>query len=96
MTAFLVARPGMSSVGAMPIVSGGFGLYRRDVVLDVGGYRHGHLGEDMDMCLRAQRLLADRGDSYRIAQVPESLCWTEFPSTKISAPQATPPVAPAF
>jgi cellulose synthase/poly-beta-1,6-N-acetylglucosamine synthase-like glycosyltransferase len=82
LTAFLVARPGMASIGAMPIVSGGFGLYRRDVLLEVGGYRHGHLGEDMDMCLRVQRLFADRGEPYRIAQVPESLCWTEFPSTK--------------
>lgn len=82
LTAFLVARPGLASFGAMPIVSGGFGLYRRDVLIEVGGYRHGHLGEDMDMCLRVQRLLADTGDAYRIAQVPESLCWTEFPSNK--------------
>ena len=82
LTAFLVARPGLASFGAMPIVSGGFGLYRRDVLIDVGGYRHGHLGEDMDMCLRVQRLLADTGNSHRIAQVPESLCWTEFPSTE--------------
>jgi cellulose synthase/poly-beta-1,6-N-acetylglucosamine synthase-like glycosyltransferase len=82
LTAFLVARPGLASLGAMPLVSGGFGLYRRDVLIEVGGYRHGHLGEDMDMCLRVQRLLADAGTPWKIAQVPESLCWTEFPSTK--------------
>lgn len=82
LTAFLVARPGLASLGAMPIVSGGFGLYRRDVLIDVGGYRHGHLGEDMDMCLRVQRHLSDAGRDYRIVQVPESLCWTEFPPTK--------------
>ena len=82
LTAFLVARPGLSSVRAMPIVSGGFGLFRRDAVVAVGGYRHGHLGEDMDMCLRVQRDLADRGEECRVVQVPESLCWTEFPQTK--------------
>lgn len=82
LTAFLVARPALSAIGALPIVSGGFGLYRRDVLIEVGGYRRGHLGEDMDMCLRVQRWLADSGRSYRIAQVPESLCWTEFPSTR--------------
>jgi cellulose synthase/poly-beta-1,6-N-acetylglucosamine synthase-like glycosyltransferase len=64
----------------MPIVSGGFGLYRRDVVIAVGGYRHGHLGEDMDMCLQVQRLMADTGRTFSVVQVPESLCWTEFPS----------------
>ncbi len=82
LTAFLVARPGLARLSAMPIVSGGFGLFRRDAVIDVGGYRHGHLGEDMDMCLRIQRELADRGDNYSVIQVPESICWTEFPSTK--------------
>jgi cellulose synthase/poly-beta-1,6-N-acetylglucosamine synthase-like glycosyltransferase len=82
LTAFLVARPGLARLGAMPIVSGGFGLYRRSAVIDVGGYRHGHLGEDMDMCVRVQRHLAERGEPCRIVQVPESLCWTEFPSTR--------------
>ena len=82
LTAFLIARPGLSRLRAMPIVSGGFGLFRRDAVVAVGGYRHGHLGEDMDMCLRVQRDLADRGEKCRVVQVPESLCWTEFPQTK--------------
>jgi cellulose synthase/poly-beta-1,6-N-acetylglucosamine synthase-like glycosyltransferase len=66
----------------MPIVSGGFGLFRRDAVIQIGGYRHGHLGEDMDMCLRIQREMADRGEPRVVIQVPESICWTEFPSTK--------------
>ena len=82
LTAFLVARPGLARLGAMPIVSGGFGLFRRDAVIEIGGYRHGHLGEDMDMCLRIQRELADRGEPRGVIQVPESICWTEFPSTK--------------
>ena len=34
------------------------------------------------MCLRLQRREADRGAPYQVVQVPESLCWTEFPSTK--------------
>lgn len=79
LTAFLVARPGLARVGAMPIVSGGFGLFRREAIVGAGGYRHGHLGEDMDMCLRVQRYLADRGEDHRVVQVPESICWTEFP-----------------
>jgi cellulose synthase/poly-beta-1,6-N-acetylglucosamine synthase-like glycosyltransferase len=82
LTAFLVARPGLARLRAMPIVSGGFGLFRREALIAVGGYRHGHLGEDMDMCLRVQRHLADRGEECRVVQVPESLCWTEFPSDK--------------
>lgn len=82
LTAFLVARPGLARIGAMPIVSGGFGLYRRDAIVGAGGYQHGHLGEDMDMCLRVQRHLADRGEPCSVVQVPESLCWTEFPPVR--------------
>ncbi len=82
LTAFLVARPGLAHIGAMPIISGGFGLFRRDAILGVGGYVHGHLGEDMDMCMRIQKHQLESGAKYRIAQVPEAIVWTEFPSDK--------------
>ena len=82
LTAFLVARPGLAHIGAMPIISGGFGLFRRDAIVRAGGYVHGHLGEDMDMCLRIQRTESDLGRPYRIVQVPEAIVWTEFPPVK--------------
>ena len=43
LTAFLVARPGLAHLSALPIVSGGFGLFKREAVLEIGGYKHGHL-----------------------------------------------------
>lgn len=82
LTAFLVARPGLAHIGAMPIISGGFGLFRRDCIVEVGGYVHGHLGEDMDMCMRMQKMQLERGAPYRIVQVPEAIVWTEFPSDR--------------
>lgn len=81
-TAFMVARPGLTRLRAMPIISGGFGLFRRDLIVDVGGYVKGHLGEDMEMCMRLHRHLLDEGRRYRIAQVPEAIVWTEFPYRK--------------
>lgn len=82
LTAFLVARPGLSAIGAMPIISGGFGLFRRDCVIEAGGYVHGHLGEDMDMCMRMQKYQVEKGAPYRVVQVPEAIVWTEFPDNK--------------
>ena len=82
LTAFLVARPGLSKIGAMPIISGGFGLFNRHAIVRAGGYVHGHLGEDMDMCLRIQRTECDAGRPYKIVQVPEAIIWTEFPPVK--------------
>lgn len=82
LTAFLVARPGLAHIKALPIISGGFGLFRRDAVLAAGGYQHGHLGEDMDMCLQIHRSALEMGKPYRVVQVPEAIVWTEFPNVK--------------
>jgi cellulose synthase/poly-beta-1,6-N-acetylglucosamine synthase-like glycosyltransferase len=78
---FLLARPGMSSVSALPIISGCFGLFRRDVILRVGGYRHPHLGEDLDLIVRIHESHQTAGETYQVLQVPEALVWTEFPSS---------------
>ena len=56
LNSYLVAKPGMNELKAMPNISGGFGLFRRDVITAVGGYAHGSLGEDMDMVTRIHRL----------------------------------------
>ena len=80
--AFRVARIASSTARAMPIVSGGFGLLRRDVVIEAGGYDVDSIGEDFDLTLRLHRLLKDRDFPYRIAQVPDALCWTLAPDSR--------------
>ena len=79
--AFLLSRPGMSLVGALPIVSGGFGVFRRDALERVGGYTHGSLGEDLDIVVRLHRMFLEAGEVYRIIQVPEAVVWTQFPDS---------------
>jgi len=78
---FRVARIASSTVHAMAIVSGGFGLLRRDVVIEAGGYDVKSIGEDFDLTLRMHRFLRDRDVPYRIGQVPDALCWTLVPET---------------
>jgi cellulose synthase/poly-beta-1,6-N-acetylglucosamine synthase-like glycosyltransferase len=77
--AFAVSRPGMARIGALPIVSGGFGIFRRDALLRVGGYTHPSLGEDLDLVVRINRSYREAKEPYRILQVPEAVVWTEFP-----------------
>ena len=78
---FLLARLAWSRVGAPTIVSGAFGLFRRSVVMEVGGYAHGTVGEDMELVVRLHRHFHERGEPYRIEYVPEPVCWTEAPET---------------
>ena len=77
--AFLMARLAWSRINALTIISGAFGLFRRARVIEAGGYTHGTVGEDMELVVKLHRLMRDKGLPYRIAFVPEPVCWTEAP-----------------
>jgi cellulose synthase/poly-beta-1,6-N-acetylglucosamine synthase-like glycosyltransferase len=79
--AFLMARLAWSQIGALTIISGAFGLFRRAAVLEIGGYARGTVGEDMELVVRLHRHFRDTKQPYRIAFVPEPVCWTEAPET---------------
>jgi cellulose synthase/poly-beta-1,6-N-acetylglucosamine synthase-like glycosyltransferase len=77
---FLIGREGWAFFNMLTIISGAFGVFRRDLVRAVGGYRPGAVGEDLDLVLRLHRLLKERKADYQIAFVPDPVCWTEVPS----------------
>lgn len=77
--AFLFGRLGWSAVNGMLIISGAFGVFRKDAVVSVGGYRSDTIGEDMELIVRLHRLLRARRQPYRIEFVPDPVCWTEAP-----------------
>lgn len=77
--AFLVGRVGWSSIRSLLIISGAFGLFRRSLVEAVGGWWTDTVGEDVELVVRLHRYLRDRDEDYRIAFVPDPVCWTEAP-----------------
>ena len=79
--AFLMARLAWSKIDALTIISGAFGLFRRQAVLDVGGYSHGTVGEDMELVVKLHKHFRRLGKPYRIAFTPEPVCWTEAPES---------------
>ena len=79
--AFLLGRVAWSELGSLLIVSGAFGVFRKDVLVEIGGFRHDTVGEDMDVVVRMHRHLRQAGRRYRIAFVPDPVCWTECPET---------------
>jgi cellulose synthase/poly-beta-1,6-N-acetylglucosamine synthase-like glycosyltransferase len=79
--AFLVGRIGWSSMNALLIVSGAFGLFRRDVVEEVGGWARDTVGEDIELIVRLHDHLRARGEPYRIDFVPDPVAWTEAPES---------------
>jgi cellulose synthase/poly-beta-1,6-N-acetylglucosamine synthase-like glycosyltransferase len=81
MRAFLGGRIGWSAMNGLLIVSGAFGLFRKDYLLKVGGYEVGCPGEDMNIVMKLHKYMLDRRLPYRIAFCPDAVCWTQAPDT---------------
>lgn len=79
--AFLGGRIAWSRLGMLMIISGAFGLFRREAVLEAGGYDTGSIGEDAELVLRLHRTFRDRGEPKRIIFFPDPICWTEVPES---------------
>ncbi len=79
--AFLFGRMGWTPMNAVLIISGAFGLFRKETVVAAGGYRRDTVGEDMELVVRLHRLHRDAGSPYRIVFVPDPICWTEAPES---------------
>lgn len=80
MRSYFVGKMAWSSINAMPNVSGGYGLFKRDVMVAAGGYRGDSFAEDMEMLLDAEKYCCDFHLPYKVLQIPVTCCWTEGPS----------------
>ena len=79
--AFMMVRVGLSRLGAMAIVSGAFGLFRRDAVMEVGGYSLGTVGEDLELVVKLHRLFRESGRPYAMRFMAEPVVWTQAPES---------------
>lgn len=78
--AFFTGRAAWSGFGALLIISGAFGLFRRDVLVEAGGLWPGTVTEDMEIVVRLHRLNYLKRRRYRVVFTPDPICWTEVPS----------------
>ena len=78
--AFLFGRLGWSPLNALLVISGAFGVFYKERIIAVGGYRSGTVGEDMDLVVRLHKSLRREKRPYRITFVPDPICWTEAPT----------------
>jgi len=79
--AFLTGRLGWNRLGGNLIISGAFGLFRRDAMLAAGGYEHDTVGEDMELVARLRRRAYEHGGPGRVQFIPDPVAWTEVPDT---------------
>lgn len=73
----ITLRHVLASVNGLYVTPGPFSFYRRSTLEKVGGFRHGHQTEDMEMALRLQRA------GYGIENAPRARVYTKSPDTVI-------------
>ncbi len=86
--AFLMARLAASRKGTLTLISGAFGIFRREIAVAVGGYDTSTVGEDLELVVKMHSYMINNGEDYNVLYIPEPVCWTEVPvSLKILSRQ---------
>jgi len=78
---FLASRILLDQFNANLIISGAFGLFRKDVLMAVGGYSIDTLGEDMELVMKINAYCINNQRQCRIAYEPKAICWSQSPSS---------------
>ncbi len=79
--AFVLGKMGWDLINSVPNVSGGLGMFDKEIAVKAGGYDSKSFGEDMDLITRMCSLMKANDRKYAVRYVPETLCWTEGPTT---------------
>jgi peptidoglycan-N-acetylglucosamine deacetylase len=74
-TAQNLERRALARLGAMTVVPGAIGAWRKQAILGVGGYPPETLAEDQDLTIAVQRA------EWRVAYDQSAVAWTEAPQT---------------
>ena len=79
--AFLLGRMAWARLNGLLLISGAFGAFDKEIVIKCGGYDHKTVGEDMELIVRMRRYMEERDLPYKVAFIPDPLCWTEAPAS---------------
>lgn len=78
---FLASRILLDSFNGNLIISGAFGLFKKDVVVAAGGYATDTLGEDMELVVKLHVFCRNNQRPYAIRYEPNAVCWSQAPAS---------------
>ena len=78
--AFFFGRVGWNKLGGAPLISGGFGLFNKQAVIEVGGLKN-VLAGDLDLTVRIHKHMHEKKQPYEIDYLFDAVVWTDVPQT---------------
>ncbi len=79
--AFIGSRIFYNNTNSNMIISGGFGAFKKSVVIKVGGYDVYNKGEDMELTMKLHKYYRMNKIPYKMVYVPDAVCWTQAPDS---------------
>lgn len=76
---FLAGRVSWGITNSLLIVSGAFGVFKKQTVIDCGGYKTDTVGEDMEIVVRIHQYMREKKRKYSIKFCQDAVCWTQGP-----------------
>lgn len=76
---FLASRILFDKFNGSLIISGAFGLFKKDIVIAAGGYNHNTMGEDMELVVKLHEYCTMNNMDYSIKYASDAVCWTQAP-----------------
>ena len=78
---FVLGKMGWSQINCVPNVSGGLGMFDKEIAIKAGGYDPASFGDDMELLMRMNRYVHDNKIKSAVRYIPVTLCWTEGPTS---------------
>lgn len=78
---FLASRIFMDGFNGNLIISGAFGLFKKEIVAAAGGYDSHTLGEDMELVMKLHAFCRCNDIPYSIRYEPNAVCWSQAPGS---------------
>lgn len=86
--AFMAGRVGWAYLECLLIISGAFGLFKKDRIIEIGGYltssgkyHKDTVGEDMELVVRLSRHMLETKQKFKVNYAFNANCWTEVPES---------------
>lgn len=76
---FLASRILFDKFNGSLIISGAFGIFKKEMVIAAGGYDHSTMGEDMELVVKLHKYCISNNIPYSIKYATDAICWSQVP-----------------